>query len=139
MSQVFWTTLARKCAFVGMEGLHGHIFIVWIPEKWRLFCSHDVQFREEMKQFLREVSDGLKEEEKWETYHTIIPKALKDQSEEAEASTQPAAQRYNTPKSINELVDHENESDSETWYSADIDPEELDQYDELAERQDIIA
>ena len=116
-----------------MEGLHGHIFIIWIPEKRRLFCSHDVQFREEMKQVPEEVSDELKEEEKQETYHAIIPKAHEDQidnvepkaaGKEAEASTQPAARRYNTPEFINEMVDHENGSLAETWYPTDIDPEE---------------
>ena len=77
-----------------------------------------------MKQSPKEVSIELKEKEKQETYHAIIPKAHENQienvepkaaGEEAEALTQPAAQRYNTPESINELVDHENESDSKTW------------------------
>jgi hypothetical protein len=33
---------ARKGAFVGTEGQRGHIFVIWIPEKKRLFHSRDV-------------------------------------------------------------------------------------------------
>jgi hypothetical protein len=52
---------AQKGQFVGTEGLRGHIFVVWIPEKRRLFRSRDVQFREEIKDLPEELLDEIKE------------------------------------------------------------------------------
>jgi hypothetical protein len=65
---------ARNGQLVGTEGLRGHIFVVWIPEKKRLFRSRDVQFREEIKDLSKELSEKIKETEEETTYRVIIQK-----------------------------------------------------------------
>jgi hypothetical protein len=42
---------SRVGAFVSTEGLRGHVYLVWMLEKHRLYRSRDVQFHEEMKDY----------------------------------------------------------------------------------------
>jgi hypothetical protein len=128
---------AREGVFVGTEGLRGHIYIVWVPEKNRLFRSRDVQFREEFKKSSKEPLVGLKETEESNTYRVTIPSKNiqtenpdREQQEQKlvgmddESSTLPAGYRYATPESNPGSSHHEPENDAdEIWYPADIDPE----------------
>jgi hypothetical protein len=122
---------ARKGAFVGTEGQHGHIFIVWIPEKKRLFRSRDVQFREELKHLPEEVSTEIQEKEEEKTYQVVIKHSdagrTPEETEqdkptgmEAKASTRPTYYRYTIPESMAGLENQDPESEPETWYPADI-------------------
>jgi hypothetical protein len=122
---------ARKGQFVGTEGLRGHIFVVWIPEKGRLFRSRDVQFREEIKDLPEEPSVDIKEIEEENTYCVTIPNGNKEAEEqmiqkpagsEDETSEDPTGHRYATPDSIAEGNEVEENPDHE-WYPEDIDPE----------------
>ena len=123
----------RKGQFVGTEGLRGHIFVVWIPEKRRLFRSRDVQFREEIKDLPEEPSVEIKETEEENTYRVTVPNRNEETEQEStqkpvgsedETSEDPAGHWYVTPDSIaggdevQEILDHE-------WYPEDIDPEAL--------------
>ena len=135
---------ARKGAFVGMEGQHGHIFVVWIPEKKRLFRSQDVQFREEFKHLPEEPSGEIGQKEEDKTYKIIIaqsevektqPEAEQDKPAgmEAEISTLPAGHRYTTPESMVGLGNQDPDSEPETWYPADIHESITEETNDLVE------
>ena len=128
---------SRKGYFVGTEGLRGHVYLVWVPEKKRLFRTRDVQFREVMGDLPDEKPLEIKEPEEDKTYHVTIPRTggeepedREDQAEittgvEDETSTPPVGHRYGTPES---MVDNRNElayppeEDDDVFYPADIDP-----------------
>ena len=125
---------SHKGAFVGTEGTHGHIFVVWIPEKKRLFRSRDVEFREVPKNISEEMSEGISQKEEDKTYRVVIrqeekkaQRDLTDQTKkptasEVETSAESAGHRYGTPESIEESVGCDPESEHEIWYPADIIP-----------------
>ena len=128
---------SRKGYFVGTEGLRGHVYLVWVPEKKRLFRTRDVQFREVMGDLPDEKPLEIKEPEEDKTYHVTIlrtggeePEDREDQAEittgvEDETSTPPVGHRYGTPES---MVDNRNklayppEEDDDVFYPADINP-----------------
>jgi hypothetical protein len=127
---------AREGIFVGTEGLQGHIYVVWVPEKNRLFQSRDVQFREDLHRTSKEPSAAIREKEE-ETYRAVIRQTDQEKSQEqteqnrndtvdfeAEVSTEPAGHRYATPELIVEPENEEtDDGGDEIWYPADIDPE----------------
>jgi hypothetical protein len=123
---------ARKGQFVGTEGLRGHIFVVWIPEKRRLFRSRDVQFREEIKDLPEELLDEVRETEEESTYRITIPNGQAEEESiqkpagsEDETSEDPTGYRYATPDSI-AGGDEDAENPDQEWYPEDIDPEAQD-------------
>ena len=125
---------SRQGMFVGTEGLRGHIYVVWVPEKHRLFRSRDVQFREVGEDLPSRELDLIPVRDEDETYRVVIPKvrfedtadqednrdiAQEEATVEAEVSTPPANPRYATPQSLQSPVHLDGD---ETWYPADIDP-----------------
>jgi hypothetical protein len=63
---------SRVGAFIGTERLCGHIYIIWVPKKGRLFRSHDVKFREDGEHIFKEWSASLKNKEETRTYRAMI-------------------------------------------------------------------
>jgi hypothetical protein len=112
--------------------LCGHIFMVWIPEKRRLFRSRDVQFREEIKDLPEELLDEVRETEEESTYRITIPNGQAEEESiqkpagsEDETSEDPTGYRYATPDSI-AGGDEDAENPDQEWYPEDIDPEAQD-------------
>ena len=125
---------SRKGAFVGTEGIHGHIFVVWIPEKKRLFRSRDVEFREVSKHIPEEMLESVSQKEENNTYPVVVHQEEKEVQQDhieqtqkpavskVETSAESAGHRYGTPESIDQFDERDLESEQETWYPADIDP-----------------
>ena len=141
---------SRLGAFVGTEGLRGHVFVIWIPEKQRLYHSRDVQFREEIQELLDEKLAEIIEPEEEKTYRITIPNEKVEESEEAqeqqqnptgeeaEASTMPAGYRYGTLDSIPESAVPVVKIGDGMWYPDNISPyeeEEVEKPEEKEERQ----
>ena len=81
---------SHKGAFVGTEGIHRHIFVVWIPEKKRLFCSCDVEFREAPKYRPKEILEDVSKKEEESSYHVVIcQEEKKAQQDPAERTQKP--------------------------------------------------
>jgi hypothetical protein len=132
---------SRVGAFVGTEGLRGHIYVIWVPEKGRLFRSRDVKFREGGEYVPKDWSAILKNKEETRTYRAMIPGNKKGKTEEREnlniepkpagvdpeRSATPAGYRYNTPDSINGVAGYIEESDPEEWYPADIQQDDFEE------------
>jgi len=57
---------------LGTEGLHGHIYMIWVSEKNRLFQSHDVKFCEGREYVSKEWSASTKNKKEIRTYRAII-------------------------------------------------------------------